>query len=102
MPVKNRYNLVDDGCDSRVPLHNEEAFQHGIHFQAKVSPGRAPSAPPEPCTVPPARRSPALGRPRQRPPGGSPSLSEGWGSLRARGPAGWAPGLSRHPWPRAL
>ncbi|NXG00108.1 CAPON protein, partial [Sakesphorus luctuosus] len=32
---KNRYNLVDDGCDSRVPLHNEEAFQHGIHFQAK-------------------------------------------------------------------
>lgn len=40
MPVKNRYNLVDDGCDSRVPLHNEEAFQHGIHFQAKVSPGR--------------------------------------------------------------
>ncbi|XP_050782791.1 carboxyl-terminal PDZ ligand of neuronal nitric oxide synthase protein-like [Gopherus flavomarginatus] len=35
MPVKNRYNLVDDGCDSRVPLHNEDAFQHGIHFQAK-------------------------------------------------------------------
>ncbi|NXD09262.1 CAPON protein, partial [Nothocercus nigrocapillus] len=35
MPAKNRYNLVDDGCDSRVPLHNEEAFQHGIHFQAK-------------------------------------------------------------------
>lgn len=42
MPVKNRYNLVDDGCDSRVPLHNEEAFQHGIHFQAKVSRGPAP------------------------------------------------------------
>ncbi|XP_038601907.1 carboxyl-terminal PDZ ligand of neuronal nitric oxide synthase protein-like isoform X2 [Tachyglossus aculeatus] len=35
MPVKSRYNLVDDGCDSRVPLHNEEAFRHGIHFQAK-------------------------------------------------------------------
>ncbi|XP_060107184.1 carboxyl-terminal PDZ ligand of neuronal nitric oxide synthase protein-like isoform X2 [Heteronotia binoei] len=37
MPVKlkNRYNLVDDAGDSRVPLHNEEAFQHGIHFQAK-------------------------------------------------------------------
>ncbi|XP_028919766.1 carboxyl-terminal PDZ ligand of neuronal nitric oxide synthase protein-like isoform X2 [Ornithorhynchus anatinus] len=35
MPVKSRYNLVDDACDSRVPLHNEEAFQHGIHFQAK-------------------------------------------------------------------
>ncbi|KAJ6652843.1 hypothetical protein lerEdw1_010561 [Lerista edwardsae] len=37
MPVKlkNRYNLVDDAGDSRVPLHNEDAFQHGIHFQAK-------------------------------------------------------------------
>ncbi|XP_041431242.1 carboxyl-terminal PDZ ligand of neuronal nitric oxide synthase protein isoform X1 [Xenopus laevis] len=35
MPGRNRYNLVDDGCDSRVPLHNEDAFQHGIHFQAK-------------------------------------------------------------------
>ncbi|XP_053551638.1 carboxyl-terminal PDZ ligand of neuronal nitric oxide synthase protein [Bombina bombina] len=35
MPVRNRYNLVDDGSDSRVPLHNDEAFQHGIHFQAK-------------------------------------------------------------------
>lgn len=41
MPVKlkNRYNLVEDAGDSRVPLYNEEAFQHGIHFQAKV--GRA-------------------------------------------------------------
>lgn len=36
MPVRNRYNLVDDLADSRVPLHNEEAYQHGIHFQAKV------------------------------------------------------------------
>ncbi|KAM9069405.1 carboxyl-terminal PDZ ligand of neuronal nitric oxide synthase protein-like isoform 2-T2 [Sarcophilus harrisii] len=35
MPVKNRYNLVDEGCDSRLPLHSEEAFQHGIQFQAK-------------------------------------------------------------------
>ncbi|XP_019365863.1 PREDICTED: carboxyl-terminal PDZ ligand of neuronal nitric oxide synthase protein-like [Gavialis gangeticus] len=26
---------VDDGCDARVPLHSEEAFQHGIAFQAK-------------------------------------------------------------------
>ncbi|XP_051552522.1 carboxyl-terminal PDZ ligand of neuronal nitric oxide synthase protein-like [Myxocyprinus asiaticus] len=32
---RNRYNLVDDVADSRVPLHNEEAYQHGIHFQAK-------------------------------------------------------------------
>ncbi|XP_029025227.1 carboxyl-terminal PDZ ligand of neuronal nitric oxide synthase protein isoform X2 [Betta splendens] len=35
MPARNRYNLVDDVADSRVPLHNEEAYQHGIHFQAK-------------------------------------------------------------------
>lgn len=36
MHGRNRYNLVDDVADSRVPLHNEEAYQHGIHFQAKV------------------------------------------------------------------
>uniref|UniRef100_A0A8C1MRG5 Carboxyl-terminal PDZ ligand of neuronal nitric oxide synthase protein n=1 Tax=Cyprinus carpio TaxID=7962 RepID=A0A8C1MRG5_CYPCA len=35
MHGRNRYNLVDDVADSRVPLHNEEAYQHGIHFQAK-------------------------------------------------------------------
>ncbi|XP_029921918.1 carboxyl-terminal PDZ ligand of neuronal nitric oxide synthase protein [Myripristis murdjan] len=35
MPARNRYNLVDDVADSRVPLHNDEAYQHGIHFQAK-------------------------------------------------------------------
>ncbi|XP_069603482.1 carboxyl-terminal PDZ ligand of neuronal nitric oxide synthase protein-like isoform X2 [Ranitomeya imitator] len=35
MPERSRYNLVDDGCDARVPLHDEEAFQHGVHFQAK-------------------------------------------------------------------
>ncbi|XP_048840744.1 carboxyl-terminal PDZ ligand of neuronal nitric oxide synthase protein-like isoform X2 [Brienomyrus brachyistius] len=35
MPVRNGYNLVDDIGDSQVPVHNEEAFQHGIHFQAK-------------------------------------------------------------------
>ncbi|XP_013923915.1 PREDICTED: carboxyl-terminal PDZ ligand of neuronal nitric oxide synthase protein-like [Thamnophis sirtalis] len=33
--LQNRYNLVDDAADARLPLHNEEAFQHGIHFQAK-------------------------------------------------------------------
>lgn len=81
MPVKNRYNLVDDGCDSRVPLHNEEAFQHGIHFQAKVSPGRAPlrspwaggrSGSPPPVTAPRPPRSGGLGaNPRE----GSPSLA---------------------------
>uniref|UniRef100_A0A4W5P415 Uncharacterized protein n=1 Tax=Hucho hucho TaxID=62062 RepID=A0A4W5P415_9TELE len=35
MPGQNRYNLVDDVVDSLVLLHNEEAYQHGIHFQAK-------------------------------------------------------------------
>ncbi|XP_023232929.1 carboxyl-terminal PDZ ligand of neuronal nitric oxide synthase protein-like [Centruroides sculpturatus] len=36
MPSKKQYNLVnDDAYDSRIPLHNEEAFQHGISFQAK-------------------------------------------------------------------
>lgn len=37
MPGKTKYNLVDDGHDLRIPLHNEEAFQHGINFEAKVS-----------------------------------------------------------------
>ncbi|WAR31750.1 CAPON-like protein [Mya arenaria] len=38
MPSKKEYDLVsDDGYDSRIPLHNEDAFQHGISFQAKVS-----------------------------------------------------------------
>ncbi|XP_077986687.1 carboxyl-terminal PDZ ligand of neuronal nitric oxide synthase protein-like isoform X1 [Glandiceps talaboti] len=36
MPTKkNKYNLVEDTYDSRIPLHNEEAFQHGLNFQAK-------------------------------------------------------------------
>uniref|UniRef100_A0A8C1TXX8 Carboxyl-terminal PDZ ligand of neuronal nitric oxide synthase protein n=1 Tax=Cyprinus carpio TaxID=7962 RepID=A0A8C1TXX8_CYPCA len=35
MPAKTKYNLVDDGQDLRIPLHNEEAFQHGINFEAK-------------------------------------------------------------------
>lgn len=43
MPGKTKYNLVDDGHDLRIPLHNEEAFQHGINFEAKVK---------SPCGVP--------------------------------------------------
>ncbi|XP_076352090.1 uncharacterized protein LOC143247627 isoform X4 [Tachypleus tridentatus] len=36
MPSKKRYNLVnDDSFDSRIPLHSEEAFHHGITFSAK-------------------------------------------------------------------
>ncbi|ERE73187.1 carboxyl-terminal PDZ ligand of neuronal nitric oxide synthase protein isoform 1 [Cricetulus griseus] len=36
MPSKTKYNLVDDGHDLRIPLHNEDAFQHGISFEAKL------------------------------------------------------------------
>ncbi|CAM9580382.1 unnamed protein product [Lampetra fluviatilis] len=35
MPLKSKYNLVDDGYDSRIPLHIDDAFHHGIQFQAK-------------------------------------------------------------------
>ncbi|XP_057675716.1 carboxyl-terminal PDZ ligand of neuronal nitric oxide synthase protein isoform X3 [Corythoichthys intestinalis] len=36
MPARrNRYNLVDDVADARLPLHNDEAYRHGISFQAK-------------------------------------------------------------------
>ncbi|CAM1328625.1 NOS1AP (predicted) [Pycnogonum litorale] len=36
MPSKKQYNLVnDDAYDSRIPLHSEEAFNHGITFQVK-------------------------------------------------------------------
>lgn len=39
MPSKKQYNLVqNDDYDTRIPLHSEEAFQHGITFQAKVGP----------------------------------------------------------------
>ncbi|KAJ6655447.1 hypothetical protein lerEdw1_005147 [Lerista edwardsae] len=33
--AKSRYNLVDDRHDLRIPLHNDDAFQHGIGFEAK-------------------------------------------------------------------
>lgn len=52
MPARNRYNLVDDVKDSRLPLHNDEAYHHGISFQAKVS------DPP-----PPRRQGPGAGAP---------------------------------------
>ncbi|XP_052222541.1 carboxyl-terminal PDZ ligand of neuronal nitric oxide synthase protein-like isoform X2 [Dreissena polymorpha] len=36
MPSKKEYELVsDDAYDNRIPLHNEDAFQHGIPFEAK-------------------------------------------------------------------
>lgn len=37
MPSKKQYDLVqNDDYDTRIPLHPEEAFHHGIIFQAKV------------------------------------------------------------------
>ncbi|CAG9764673.1 unnamed protein product [Ceutorhynchus assimilis] len=36
MPTKRQYDLVqNDEYDTRIPLHPEEAFHHGITFQAK-------------------------------------------------------------------
>ncbi|KAL4660120.1 carboxyl-terminal PDZ ligand of neuronal nitric oxide synthase protein-like [Arapaima gigas] len=35
MPGRTKYNLVDDGHDLRIPMYNEEAFQHGVNFEAK-------------------------------------------------------------------
>uniref|UniRef100_A0AC34F6Z0 PID domain-containing protein n=1 Tax=Panagrolaimus sp. ES5 TaxID=591445 RepID=A0AC34F6Z0_9BILA len=38
MPSKRRgqYDIIqDDLYDCRIPLHNELAYQHGIHFEAK-------------------------------------------------------------------
>ncbi|XP_060519489.1 carboxyl-terminal PDZ ligand of neuronal nitric oxide synthase protein isoform X3 [Cylas formicarius] len=36
MPSKKQYDLVqNDDYDTRIPLHPEEAFHHGIAFQAK-------------------------------------------------------------------
>jgi len=37
MPSKKQYNLVpNDDYDTRIPMHPEEAFEHGITFHAKV------------------------------------------------------------------
>lgn len=36
MPSTKQYNLVpNDECDTRIPLHPDEAFQYGISFKAK-------------------------------------------------------------------
>ena len=38
MPSKKNYSLVPNNeLDLRIPLHSDEAFQHGISFQAQVS-----------------------------------------------------------------
>jgi hypothetical protein len=32
------YNPIhEDGFDSKIPLYNDDAFQHGIQFRAKVN-----------------------------------------------------------------
>uniref|UniRef100_A0A915EHW4 PID domain-containing protein n=1 Tax=Ditylenchus dipsaci TaxID=166011 RepID=A0A915EHW4_9BILA len=39
MPAKKKHGqydiITDDLYDCRIPLHNEVAYQHGIHFEAK-------------------------------------------------------------------
>ncbi len=30
------YNKVEDLYDTRIPLHNEDVFEHGLRFKAKV------------------------------------------------------------------
>ncbi|KHJ78659.1 hypothetical protein OESDEN_21718, partial [Oesophagostomum dentatum] len=39
MPVRKKHGpydiIADDLYDCRIPLHNELAYQHGIHFEAK-------------------------------------------------------------------
>jgi len=36
--MKNQsYNpMCEDGYDNKIPLHNDDAFQHGIQFKVKV------------------------------------------------------------------
>jgi hypothetical protein len=38
MSMKNQsYNpMCEDGYDNKIPLHNDDAFQHGIQFKVKV------------------------------------------------------------------
>lgn len=39
MPGVTKYNLVDDAQDLRIPMHNDEVFEHGVCFEAKVRTG---------------------------------------------------------------
>lgn len=39
MPGVTKYNLVDDAHDLRIPMHNDEVFEHGVCFEAKVRTG---------------------------------------------------------------
>ena len=33
---RNEYDLVEEAYDSKSPVHNEDAFEHGIAFKVKV------------------------------------------------------------------
>lgn len=33
---RNEYDLVEEAYDSKSPVHNEDAFEHGIVFRVKV------------------------------------------------------------------
>ena len=33
---RNDYDLVEEAYDSKSPVHNEDAFEHGITFKVKV------------------------------------------------------------------
>uniref|UniRef100_A0A0M3ITT8 NADH dehydrogenase [ubiquinone] 1 beta subcomplex subunit 7 n=1 Tax=Ascaris lumbricoides TaxID=6252 RepID=A0A0M3ITT8_ASCLU len=49
MPGKKKHGPYDiipeDLYDCRIPLHNELAYQHGIHFEAKRMPGKKKHGP---------------------------------------------------------
>lgn len=34
---RNDYDLVEEAFDNKSPVHNEDAFEHGIAFKVKVS-----------------------------------------------------------------
>ncbi len=36
------YNKVEDLYDTRIPLHNEDVFEHGLRYKAKVCMGELP------------------------------------------------------------
>ena len=33
---RNDYDLVEEAFDNKSPVHNEDAFEHGIAFKVKV------------------------------------------------------------------
>ena len=33
---RNEYDLVEEAYDGKVPVHNEDAFEHGLQFKIKV------------------------------------------------------------------